>query len=148
MTDRKELAGSWPYSALVEVKAVQKRAAEAEYLAEHIAETADYARRVAGSGSWHHDEVEGWEGNDDDLIGTQFLSIHDGGEIALRPKIRNRALGRSYLQLLLKTEEEESKILAVIEDKSIELPIVGKPKFHEVTSIRGLLNYIEAHTTK
>lgn len=148
MHEKMELTGSSPYSTRIEVKTIQARPAEAERLAEYIAETADYARTVAQTGSWHHDEAESWKGGDLDLIGTQFLTIRGGDLVALRPEIRDRGLGKTYLELLLKPEEGEPKTLAVIEGSSIELPRVGRPEFHEVTSIRGLLDYINAHDTK
>lgn len=148
MNERIESASISPHSPSVWVGEIQAPSKEVEQLEERMAYTADYARTVAGTGSWRHEEVESWEEGAPDLVGTQFLPIYGGGSVALRPKVRNSAQGRAYLELLLKAEEGEPKILAVIEGSSIELSKAGKPEFSVITAILGLLEYIDAHEAK
>lgn len=148
MVERKEMKGPLLNSAQVEIVRIQDRRLKAQHEAQRSARVADLARRIAKSGSWQHESVEGWEGQSEDLYGTEFLSTESGDYVALRPKIRNRALGSTYLELVLKPAEGEPETIAVIDGQSIGIPNIGKANSDEITAIHGLLDYIDAHDTK
>ncbi|HXY18316.1 MAG TPA: hypothetical protein VEH48_02770 [Candidatus Nitrosopolaris sp.] len=140
-------------SAAIELDTIQNRRNKARELYRWTEEVADYAREVASEGSWSDRAFGptlegGWESLDYDFVGTNFVPITDGVSVAIR-EIAREVGGQPRHELLMQSDEgAEIEVLARIDGPHIEIDGVGKPEFHEVSAIKGLLDYIAGHETR